>query len=177
MTQTSIYGVKSKGQILIGIGANLPSSFGSPLESCIAALDALGDMAVHVIRNSRWYQSAPMPVSTQPWFVNGVAVVDCPHDPVALLKVLHDVENRFGRERPGPAAPRTLDLDLLDYRGCLSDGAPPPELPHPRLADRAFVLLPLAEVAPGWTHPRSGENIATLIEALAPDQVAEPMGS
>ena len=173
--QTSIYGAESNDQILIGVGANLPSAYGSPLESCVAALDALGNMAVRVVRQSRWYTSAPVPASTQPWFVNGVAVLDSQLDPAALLEVLHEVEARFGRERAEPAAPRTLDLDLLDYRGCLRDGTPPPELPHPRLANRAFVLLPLADVAPEWTHPRSGEDIAALIDALGPDQVAEPM--
>ena len=173
--QTSIYGAESNDQILIGIGANLPSDYGSPLESCVAALDALGNMAVRVVRQSRWYTSAPVPASTQPWFVNGVAALDCRLDPAALLKLLHEVEARFGRERSAPAAPRTLDLDLLDYRGVLRDGAPPPELPHPRLGSRAFVLLPLAEVAPGWMHPRSGTGIAALIEALGPDQTAEPI--
>ncbi len=173
--QTSISGARTNDQILIGIGANLPSAYGSPLESCVAALDALRDMKVRVIRLSRWFKSAPVPMSTQPWFVNGVAAVDSLLDPVALLEVLHLVEDRFGRDRPSPAAPRSLDLDLLDYRGSLRCGAPPPELPHPRLADRAFVLLPLAEVAPGWTHPRSGEGIAALIEALPGGQIAEPM--
>ena len=173
--QTSIYDVQSNDLVLIAIGANLPSAFGSLLESCAAALDALADASVGVVRRSRWYRSAPVPASTQPWFVNGVAALDCRLDPAALLKVLHEVEARFGRERGGPDAPRTLDLDLLDYRGVLRDGAPPPELPHPRLGSRAFVLLPLAEVAPGWTHPRSGTGIAALIEALGPDQTAEPM--
>lgn len=173
--QTSIYGVKSNGRILIGVGANLPSDFGSPLESCVAALDALRDKAVRIVRQSRWYKSAPVPLSTQPWFVNGVVAAASRLDPAALLEVLHEVENRFGRERPVPGASRTLDLDLLDYGGLLRDGAPPPELPHPRLEDRAFVLLPLAEVAPDWTHPRSGEGVATLIGKLAPGQFAEPM--
>ncbi len=173
--QTSIYGAKAKGQILIGIGANLPSVHGSPLESCIAALNSLGDMSIRVVCQSRWYRSAPIPMSTQPWFVNGVAAVECRLDPAALLKALHEVENRFGRVRPGPAAPRTLDLDLLDYRGLLRDGPAPPELPHPRLGDRAFVLLPLSEIAPEWVHPRSGETIASLIGALDPGQTAEPI--
>ena len=173
--QTSNYGAKSKVQILIAIGANLPSVYGSPLESCIAALDALEDRAIRIIRRSRWYETAPVPLSSQPWFVNGVAAVDSMLDPAALLETLHDVETRFGRERAGPAAARSMDLDLLDYRGHVADGAPPPELPHPRLADRAFVLLPLAEVAPGWIHPRSGVGIAALIDALDPGQIAEPM--
>ncbi len=172
---TSNYGTKSKGQILIAVGANLPSDFGSPLETCIAALDALEDRAVRVISRSRWYKTAPVPLSSQPWFINGVIAVESHLDPAALLRTLHDIENRFGRERAGSAAARSLDLDLLDYRGSLADGVPPPELPHPRLADRAFVLLPMAEVAPGWIHPRSGEGIASLIDALGPGQIAEPV--
>lgn len=173
--QTSTYGAKPKRQILIGIGANLPSRYGSPLESCMAALDIMRDRDIHIVDQSRWYKSAPVPLSDQPWFVNGVAAIDSPLDPAALLQALHEVENRFGRERPAPAAARTLDLDLLDYRGLLRDGPAPPELPHPRLGDRAFVLLPLAEIAPLWTHPRSGEGIAALIAALAPGQTAEPI--
>ena len=173
--QTSIYGAKSQGQVLIAVGANLPSGEKSPLETCIAALDALEDRAVRVISRSRWYQTAPVPLSSQPWFINGVVAGDSQLDPAALLKTLHDVENLFGRERAGPAAARSLDLDLLDYRGTLADGVPPPELPHPRLADRAFVLLPMADVAPGWIHPRSGQGIAALIEALNPGQIAEPL--
>lgn len=173
--QTSIYDVNHNDLILIGIGANLPSAYGSPLETCVAALEYLGDLGVRVTRQSRWYKSAPVPVSSQPWFINGVAAVDCDLDPAALLEALHGVENHFGRERPERAAARSLDLDLLDYRGGLRDGAPPPELPHPRLTDRAFVLLPLAEVAPDWAHPRSGEDIAALIAALDPGQIAEPL--
>lgn len=173
--QTSIYGVKPHDLILIGIGANLPSAYGSPLETCVAALESLGGLGVRVTRQSRWYKSAPVPVSSQPWFINGVAAVNCDLDPAALLEVLHGVENHFGRERPEPAAARSLDLDLLDYRGGLRDGTPPPELPHPQLTGRAFVLLPLAEVAPDWVHPRSGEDIAALIAALDPGQIAEPM--
>ena len=141
----------------------------------MAALGVLEDMDVRVISRSRWYKSAPVPVSSQPWFINGVAAVDSHLDPADLLKALHMVENRFGRERSGPAAARSLDLDLLDYRGSLADGVPPPELPHPRLADRAFVLLPMAEAAPGWIQPRSGKETTVLINALGPDQVAEPI--
>ena len=83
--QTSIYGIRPEGQILIGIGANLPSDYGSPLETCIAALESLGNMAINVVRQSRWYKSAPVPVSAQPWFINGVAAVDCALAPDALL--------------------------------------------------------------------------------------------
>ncbi len=161
--------------VLIGLGANLPSAFGPPRETCAAALNSLSEFGVTVTRRSRWYESAAVPPSDQPWFVNGVAAVETALDPVALLATLLEVERRFGRERDGRWVARTLDLDLLDYRGQLRDEPPPPTLPHPRLEDRAFVLLPLAEVAPDWHHPRSGRSIDALIAALGPGQTARPM--
>jgi 2-amino-4-hydroxy-6-hydroxymethyldihydropteridine diphosphokinase len=79
----------------------------------------------------------------------------------------------LGRERDAPNAPRAIDLDLLDYRGAVEAG--PPVLPHPRLHLRAFVLLPLAEIAPGWRHPVSRRAIGELIAALAPESAAKPL--
>ncbi len=161
--------------ILIGLGANLPSRYGPSRATCEAALEALAEFAVAVVRRSRWYRSAPLPPSNQPWFVNGVAAVETMHDPANLLAALLEVERRFGRVREGEWSARCLDLDLLDYRGILRDGAEPPELPHPRLHERAFVLLPLAEVAPGWRHPRLGRAVGDLIAGLPAGQVAEPL--
>ncbi len=77
---------------------------------------------------------------------------------------LHEVEREFGRVRDVRNAPRTLDLDLLDYDGRVEGG--PPVLPHPRIEQRAFVLVPLADVAPLWKHPVSGRNVRALIDAL-----------
>ena len=116
-----------------------------------------------------------MPSSDQPWFVNAVAAVDTALGPAALLDGLLAVERRFGRVRKGRWEARALDLDLLDYRGLVRDGTPPPELPHPRLAGRAFVLLPLAEVAPEWRHPVTGIAVAALIADLPSGQTAEPL--
>ncbi len=70
--------------------------------------------------------------------------------------LLHELEGSFGRKRSEPNAPRTLDLDILDYHGRIEQG--PPQLPHPRMEGRAFVLLPLRDVAPDWRHPVSGRN-------------------
>ena len=92
-----------------------------------------------------------------------------------MLARLHELEATFGRRRGQRNAARTLDLDLLDYRGRISEPGERPELPHPRLAGRAFVLLPLAEVAPGWRHPVSGQRIEALIADLPLDQRAEPL--
>lgn len=163
--------------ILIGLGANLPSpQFGAPPASLEAALRLLGEAGLRIVARSRWYRSAPVPASSQPWYVNGVAAIETALDPAALLALLHEIEGRFGRVRRQRNAARVLDLDLLDYEGRVSGPLdPPPTLPHPRLAERAFVLRPLAEVAPQWCHPRSGEDLASLLAALPPEQAAEPM--
>ena len=88
----------------------------------------------------------------------------------AILQLLHSVENAFGRIRREPNAARVLDLDLLDCRGEVLTGPEGPILPHPRLEDRAFVLLPLADIAPHWRHPASHRSVAELLAALPPGQ-------
>src|SRR5258708_39642910 len=95
--------------------------------------------------------------------------------PAGLLALLLDVEARFVRIRE-PAtrnAPRTLDLDLIDYNGVIRAAAP--VLPHPRAVERAFVLRPLAEIAPNWRHPESGRSGKDLLDALPADSVPEPL--
>jgi 2-amino-4-hydroxy-6-hydroxymethyldihydropteridine diphosphokinase len=154
--------------ILVAIGANLPGPDGAPaLETCrraALALDALPGLRLRAL--SRWYATAPVPPTPGvPDYVNGVARLEgAAPDPAALLAALQAIEARFGRVRPFPNAPRTLDLDLLDLDGRLRD-APDPILPHPRLQDRAFVLAPLEDVAPAWRHPRSGRGVAELLAA------------
>jgi 2-amino-4-hydroxy-6-hydroxymethyldihydropteridine diphosphokinase len=161
--------------ILIGLGANLPSEAGPPQVTLEAALSALAAAGVVIRARSRWYRTAPVPVSDQPWFVNGVAVVETDLTPDALLDLLRRTEIRFGRRRTERNAARSLDLDILDYEGQIHDG-PDLTFPHPRLHERAFVLLPLAEVAPGWRHPKLGKSVATLISDLPAGQKAEPVG-
>jgi len=134
-------------------------------------------------RCSRWYRSAPVPRSPQPWFVNGVVEVNSRLSPAKTLAVLHRIEGEFGRVRAASAsqacAPRSLarslDLDLLAFGVLVSSTADGPVVPHPRLHKRAFVLFPLAEVAPHWRHPIFGQSIAELVAALPPGQVAEPL--
>jgi 2-amino-4-hydroxy-6-hydroxymethyldihydropteridine diphosphokinase len=165
-----IYGA----MILIGLGANLPSAeFGAPPQSLEAALELLRQAGVRTVARSRWYRSAPVPPSDQPWFVNGVAAVETSLDPAALLALLHSVEARFGRVRRERNAARVLDLDLLAYDDLVSAPEDTPTLPHPRLHQRAFVLMPLAELAPDWRHPRLGQSVRTLLAALPSESMAE----
>ncbi|HEV2549716.1 MAG TPA: 2-amino-4-hydroxy-6-hydroxymethyldihydropteridine diphosphokinase [Stellaceae bacterium] len=152
--------------ILLGLGANLPSDLGPPVATLAAALDALGAEGVRLVRRSAWYRSPPVPPSAQPWYVNGVVQVQTTLAPGDLLALLHRIEARFGRVRGEVNAARSLDLDLLDYEGRVSDAGDTPILPHPRLHERAFVLLPLRDVAPDWGHPRLGRTIADLVAAL-----------
>lgn len=168
----------NSGRVYIGLGGNLPHpEFGPPRQTLEAALAELGRRGVPVRRVSPWYETAPVPVSDQPWFVNAVAEVawDGPAD--GLLAALHAVEDLFGRVRSVPNAARLIDLDLLDFKGEISSGGPGrATLPHPRLGDRAFVLLPLADLEPGWRHPVSGLPIADLVAALPADQLARREG-
>lgn len=161
--------------ILLGLGANLPSArHGPPRETLLAALAALEAEGVRVVARSRWYDSAAWPDPSQPRYWNAVVAVETALDPVALLACLHRVEEVFGRVRGVRNAPRTVDLDLLDYDGQVRNGPEAPVLPHPRMAERAFVLLPLREIAPDWRHPVTGSIVDALISALPAGQDARP---
>lgn len=167
---------KDRRPIFIGAGANLPHpDYDSPHETLGAALLELDRRQARVVRSSRWYRTAPVPASDQPWYVNLVAEIATPLPADELLAVLHRIEDLFGRVRSVPNAARLIDLDLLDYRGEIA--APGPSratLPHPRMTGRAFVLRPLADLAPAWRHPVSGASIRELVDALPPEQIAQP---
>jgi 2-amino-4-hydroxy-6-hydroxymethyldihydropteridine diphosphokinase len=165
--------------IFIAIGANLPHErYGSPRQTLEAALAELGRRGIRTVRLSPWYRTAPVPASDQPWFVNAVAEVASDLAADAVLAELHAVEAAFGRARTVPNAARPIDLDLLDYRGEIAAGGPRRAiLPHPRMAGRAFVLRPLADLAPDWRHPVTGQSIGDLLAALPSDQTAERLSS
>lgn len=146
----------------VALGANL----GDPRATVLAAFAALANLPEsHLTRCSSLYRTAPVGILSQPDFVNAVALLETRLPPESLLDALLDLEARFGRLRRERNGPRTLDLDLLLYDGIELD-LPRLTLPHPRLHLRAFVLLPLAEIAPDLAIPRRG-SVAAWLPAVA----------
>jgi 2-amino-4-hydroxy-6-hydroxymethyldihydropteridine diphosphokinase len=161
--------------ILIAFGANLPGPDGCPPhETCRRAVMAVAGLpGLSLTAVSRFYATAPIPVSDQPPYINGVMRLAGAADPVRLLADVLAIESRFGRTRSVANAARSLDLDLIAVGDLVRQPPlPDPILPHPRARDRAFVLVPLIDVAPEWRHPVLGQTAATLLARL-PDQTIE----
>ncbi len=176
--------------IFVAFGANLPGPLGPPANTIAALIETVAEGPLLLRATSRLYRSAPLPVSGQPWFLNGMMGVETDWDPEALLAYLHRLEARFGRTRQQRWEARVLDLDLIDYHkfvtigaareaepvpGAPWSGATPLVLPHPRLHLRAFVLKPLIDIAPDWRHPVSGRLARELLDDLGDAQICEPV--
>jgi len=156
-------------RIFLGIGANLTADgFDTPQDGCLAAINSLKDEGIEIIAISPWYKSAPVPISDQPWYHNAVVEIATDLRPEELIGILHQREAGFGRIRITRNEARVLDIDIVDYGGLVMDGNL--TLPHPRMHQRAFVLRPLADLAPDWTHPETNETISALLAAVDPEQ-------
>jgi 2-amino-4-hydroxy-6-hydroxymethyldihydropteridine diphosphokinase len=143
----------------IALGSNLPGETGSPASQVRRAFQAIEKMpGTRLIKLSSLYRSAPVGYDNQPDFINAVAQVHTDLSAPALLDALLDIEMRFGRERPFPNAPRVLDLDLLLYDD-LEMHSQKLTLPHPRMCERSFVMLPLAEIAPDLHVAKRGSVV------------------
>ncbi|MBI1262347.1 MAG: 2-amino-4-hydroxy-6-hydroxymethyldihydropteridine diphosphokinase [Rhizobiales bacterium] len=162
------------GGIYIALGANMGASPRLTLEKAIAYMPQMG-MTPRAI--SSFYSTAAVGPTPQPDFVNTVIRVETALPVYELMEMLHRIEAVFGRVRRERWGPRVLDLDLLDYQGMVIPpvgpqglaaglGPIPLVLPHPGVAERGFVLLPLRDIAPGWRHPVSGAHIEVLIAHL-----------
>jgi 2-amino-4-hydroxy-6-hydroxymethyldihydropteridine diphosphokinase len=136
-------------RVLIGFGSNL----GDSVQICRAAIERLSSHPhLRVIETSSLYRTRPQVVADQPWFINGVLLCETDLSPEDLLDTIQNIELDFGRTRQIRWGPRTLDLDLLTF-GDRQINLPSLTIPHPRLHERRFVLIPLLEVAPEWVHP------------------------
>jgi 2-amino-4-hydroxy-6-hydroxymethyldihydropteridine diphosphokinase len=156
--------------VIVAFGTNMPFGTLAGADLLTAATQALAHSDLSITERSSLWLSPAWPDPSDPPFVNACAVVNAEGwTPKALMNTLLATEQAFGRSRSVRNAPRTLDLDIIDAAGlCLEEGPAQTGLilPHPRLAERAFVLVPLAEVAPRWHHPRTGTPIEDLLAAV-----------
>jgi 2-amino-4-hydroxy-6-hydroxymethyldihydropteridine diphosphokinase len=151
--------------ILVALGANSNGPWGTPRDAVAQALHRLNGAGIRMKRASQLLVTAPFGVTDQADFVNAVAELETQLTPEALLARLHVIERLAGRRRTLRWGPRTLDLDLIDYHGLIRS-APPPVLPHPGIAERIFVLAPIAEIAPLWRHPETKLTAAQMLARL-----------
>jgi 2-amino-4-hydroxy-6-hydroxymethyldihydropteridine diphosphokinase len=147
--------------VIVALGSNLKGSYPSLQALLEAAAAAFEGEGLKVVARSSWWRSAAWPDPAGPAYLNGVVLVDTALDPRATLDALRRIERRFGRERGERNAARTLDLDLIAHGRAVLN-APGLVQPHPRAAERRFVMGPLAEIAPGWRHPATGETAEIL---------------
>jgi 2-amino-4-hydroxy-6-hydroxymethyldihydropteridine diphosphokinase len=158
---------------VLALGGNLAGDYPS-LEALLeAAVFALPQAGLRLARRSGWWRSAAWPDPSAPAYLNGVAFVETALSPRELLAQLHALEATFGRTRGAPNEPRTLDLDLVAYGRLVLD-EPDLAVPHPRAAERRFVMGPLAEIAPGWRHPVLGRTAAELAASATVGRDAAP---
>jgi dihydropteroate synthase/2-amino-4-hydroxy-6-hydroxymethyldihydropteridine diphosphokinase len=150
--------------IIIALGGNLPSREGAHRETLRRALPFIEAEGLKILARSSLWLTEPVPRSNHPWYANQVISVATDLSPETLLAALQRVETRFERERSIKDAPRTLDLDLIVYGDAIID-TEHLIVPHPRMHLRAFVLAPLQEIAPGFSHPVSGQTVETLLAA------------
>ncbi|MFT6451343.1 MAG: 2-amino-4-hydroxy-6-hydroxymethyldihydropteridine diphosphokinase [Halocynthiibacter sp.] len=170
---------------LIALGANIRSMAGPPEQTIAAAVEMLREGGLEIEALSPLYATPCVPAGAGPDYVNGALSIQCDLGPEALLARLHAVEAAFGRVRGARWQARELDLDLIAYGDAVCPDATtwqywaslPFEaqvkqapkgliLPHPRLAERAFVVIPLAQIAPDWVHPILGKSLREMADAL-----------
>jgi 2-amino-4-hydroxy-6-hydroxymethyldihydropteridine diphosphokinase len=156
--------------ILIALGSNISGPWGNPRETVLRAAAALNNWPLRLTKLSTLIETEPFGIVNQPQFVNAVAIIETALSASALLTRLHQIEKAAGRKRGLKWGPRTLDLDIVDYRGMIFGHANQTKialaLPHPGIAKRSFVLTPIAEIAPHWRHPIMRQAASNILSKL-----------
>lgn len=160
--------------VIIALGCNDKGVWASCQEALEAVLARFRPEGIDILARSSWWRSQAWPDPTDPAFLNGVVIVRTAHDPHALMQALGRIEDVFGRQRTTRNAPRTVDLDLIAY-GREQGNCEGLILPHPRAAERLFVMGPLAEMAPDWVHPVGG-RAQMLAQTASVGTDARPLG-
>ncbi|GAC1703305.1 MAG: 2-amino-4-hydroxy-6-hydroxymethyldihydropteridine diphosphokinase [Candidatus Acidiferrum sp.] len=145
-------------KIYLSLGSNI----GDRQANLRAALAALESAGVHIIRVSSFYETAPVDLLEQPWFLNCAAEGETKVPPLALIKKLRQIETAMGSSKPVPRGPRLIDIDILLY-GRETIATPELQIPHPRMHLRRFVLVPLAEIASPLKHPSWNDSVGGLL--------------
>jgi 2-amino-4-hydroxy-6-hydroxymethyldihydropteridine diphosphokinase len=152
--------------VYLGLGSNI----GDREANLREALENLEATGIRVVRRSSVYETQPQDVRDQPWFLNAVAEVETDLFPLQLLARIQNIERQMGRRRLTPKGPRNIDIDILFYGRSVIQ-TPELETPHPRIAQRRFVLEPLSEIAPELRHPLSGKTAREMLATLEPQGI------
>jgi 2-amino-4-hydroxy-6-hydroxymethyldihydropteridine diphosphokinase len=151
---------------LLGLGSNV----GDREANLRDAVTRLESDETRIVRRSSLYETAPQELLDQPWFLNAVVQVETSLFPLQLLARIRQIEREMGRQRVAPKGPRNIDIDILFYGRAVITTAEL-EVPHPRIAQRRFVLEPLAEIAPNFPHPLTGKTPIEMLAGLEPQGI------
>ena len=156
--------------ILLALGSNLKSSFGDRFDNLKLAINYLEHYQIKVVKKSSYYETESFPNKNDPKFINMIIQVETSLDPINLASVIIFVEEKLERKRNKKNDPRTCDIDIIDYKSkeiFFKYNDLDFEVPHKELSNRNFVLVPISEIAPNWSHPVTNVSIKSLIERLS----------
>ena len=155
--------------IFLGLGSNLPSTYGDRFANINLAISYLEGYGIKVIKKSSFYETPSYPNNENPKFINAIILVETTLPPVDLMSVLIFIEKKLERKRGKKNDPRTCDIDIIDYNSQILNlryNNLDLTVPHKELTSRNFILFPLQEISPTWKHPKTKEIISVLLQKL-----------